>query len=200
MIRWMKLLGSAVVVSLGIPGMAQEAATQPAPAPLAAESHRPPEIAADQTTPKGTMKLHYLATRSGDGEKLHSLMYTQTPQEKEFVDARIGLMRAERALAQVASVRFGRGIDQYLRLPATMPADTAGLFVDPILASLTEEVGGRELAAALVGAPGDDAGIFVTNLGGSGWASYQSLVASRSDLIMIQLDGASTAAPQSTTR
>jgi 2-methylfumaryl-CoA isomerase len=48
---------------------------------------------------------------------------------------------------------------------------------------------GRELAAALVTAPGENAGIFVTNLGGRGWASYDQLAAARPDLVMILLGG-----------
>ncbi len=48
---------------------------------------------------------------------------------------------------------------------------------------------GRELAAALVTAPGENAGIFVTNLGGSGWSSYERLAERRPDLIMVLLGG-----------
>ncbi len=48
---------------------------------------------------------------------------------------------------------------------------------------------GREVAAALVTAPGEHAGIFFTNLGGTGWASYDELVSARPDLIMILLTG-----------
>lgn len=54
---------------------------------------------------------------------------------------------------------------------------------------------GRELAAALVTAPGEHAGIFVTNLGGTGWASYDQLAAARRDLIMILLSGAPDGRP-----
>jgi 2-methylfumaryl-CoA isomerase len=48
---------------------------------------------------------------------------------------------------------------------------------------------GRELAAALVTAPGEHAGIFITNLGGAGWASYEQLAAVRPDLVMVLLGG-----------
>ena len=48
---------------------------------------------------------------------------------------------------------------------------------------------GQELAAALVTAPGEGAAIFVTNLGGNGWASYETLSAARNDLIMVRLGG-----------
>ncbi|MCS7049996.1 MAG: CoA transferase [Thermomicrobium sp.] len=48
---------------------------------------------------------------------------------------------------------------------------------------------GQELAAAIVTAPGEGAGIFVTNLGARGWASYERLVERRLDLIMVALSG-----------
>lgn len=48
---------------------------------------------------------------------------------------------------------------------------------------------GRELAAALITAPGDDAGIFLTNFPARGWMTYDALRARRDDLIMVALTG-----------
>jgi 2-methylfumaryl-CoA isomerase len=48
---------------------------------------------------------------------------------------------------------------------------------------------GRELATALVAAPGDDAGLFLTNFPARGWLAYNALRASRDDLIMVALTG-----------
>lgn len=48
---------------------------------------------------------------------------------------------------------------------------------------------GRELAVALATAPGDDAGIFVTNQAARPWHSDEVLRARRSDLIYLQLTG-----------
>jgi 2-methylfumaryl-CoA isomerase len=48
---------------------------------------------------------------------------------------------------------------------------------------------GRELAAALIAAPGDDAGLFLTNFPARGWLSYEALRARREDLIMLALTG-----------
>jgi 2-methylfumaryl-CoA isomerase len=48
---------------------------------------------------------------------------------------------------------------------------------------------GRELAAALVTAPGEQAGIFITNLGGTGWSSYDELTRARRDMIVLHLSG-----------
>lgn len=49
---------------------------------------------------------------------------------------------------------------------------------------------GRELVAALITAPGADAGIFSTNLPARGWLAYETLVAKRADLIALNIIGA----------
>ena len=51
------------------------------------------------------------------------------------------------------------------------------------------EAEGRELVAALITAPGAEAGIFLTNLQIRDWLSYQALSARRADLIMLQIVG-----------
>lgn len=48
---------------------------------------------------------------------------------------------------------------------------------------------GRELLAGLIGAPGPDAGIFLTNFPASGWMSYERLRERREDLIMVNVVG-----------
>jgi 2-methylfumaryl-CoA isomerase len=48
---------------------------------------------------------------------------------------------------------------------------------------------GRELAAALVGAPGPEAGLFLTNFPARGWLDYEALRKRREDLIMVALTG-----------
>jgi 2-methylfumaryl-CoA isomerase len=48
---------------------------------------------------------------------------------------------------------------------------------------------GRELAAALVTAPGDGAGLFLTNFPATGWLAYDALRARREDLVMVALTG-----------
>jgi 2-methylfumaryl-CoA isomerase len=48
---------------------------------------------------------------------------------------------------------------------------------------------GREIAQALITAPGKDAGILLTNLPASGWMTYEMLAARRADLIMLRLTG-----------
>jgi 2-methylfumaryl-CoA isomerase len=48
---------------------------------------------------------------------------------------------------------------------------------------------GQEIVADLVCAPGDGAGILVTNLDASGWMAYDRLAARRPDLIMVAIKG-----------
>lgn len=48
---------------------------------------------------------------------------------------------------------------------------------------------GRELVTRIVTAPGEDAGLFLTNLRVRGWMDYETLVQHRDDLIMVTLTG-----------
>jgi 2-methylfumaryl-CoA isomerase len=48
---------------------------------------------------------------------------------------------------------------------------------------------GRELATALITAPGPEAGIFLTNFPATGWLDYETLKQRRDDLIMVNITG-----------
>jgi 2-methylfumaryl-CoA isomerase len=48
---------------------------------------------------------------------------------------------------------------------------------------------GRELATALITAPGESAGLFLTNFPARGWLGYDALSAQRRDLVMVALSG-----------
>jgi crotonobetainyl-CoA:carnitine CoA-transferase CaiB-like acyl-CoA transferase len=48
---------------------------------------------------------------------------------------------------------------------------------------------GRDLIAALVAAPGPDAGFLLTNLPAKGWLSYDALRAQRPDVVMVTIVG-----------
>ena len=48
---------------------------------------------------------------------------------------------------------------------------------------------GRELATALVAAPGPEAGLFLTNFPARGWLDYERLREHREDLVMVALTG-----------
>ena len=48
---------------------------------------------------------------------------------------------------------------------------------------------GKELLVELIGAPGEDSGYFLTNFPATGWLSYESLSATREDLIMLNIVG-----------
>ncbi len=49
--------------------------------------------------------------------------------------------------------------------------------------------GGRQIVRELIAAPGDGAGIFVTNFPARGWLAYESLREARPDLIMVAITG-----------
>ncbi len=55
---------------------------------------------------------------------------------------------------------------------------------------------GRELITRTITAPGDDAGVFLTNLRVRGWMDYESLSQHRKDLIMVTLLGDRHGRPQ----
>ncbi|HWS63656.1 MAG TPA: CoA transferase [Steroidobacteraceae bacterium] len=48
---------------------------------------------------------------------------------------------------------------------------------------------GRDLAMAIIAAPGEDAGLLLTNFASRGWLSYESLRAKRADLIQLTIQG-----------
>ncbi|MGE3296511.1 MAG: CoA transferase [Porticoccaceae bacterium] len=48
---------------------------------------------------------------------------------------------------------------------------------------------GQEILAQLIGAPGADAGLFISNFPARGWLSYESLKRRRDDLIYVNLTG-----------
>jgi len=48
---------------------------------------------------------------------------------------------------------------------------------------------GKEIAQEIICAPGDDAGLFITNLAAKGWTDYETLSARRDDLCMVSLRG-----------
>lgn len=48
---------------------------------------------------------------------------------------------------------------------------------------------GQEILARLIGAPGEDAGLFISNFPARGWLSYKSLKRQRDDLIYVNLTG-----------
>lgn len=48
---------------------------------------------------------------------------------------------------------------------------------------------GRELATALITAPGENGGLFLTNFPARGWLAYETLAKRRGDLVMVALTG-----------
>jgi 2-methylfumaryl-CoA isomerase len=100
-------------------------------------------------------------------------------------------------LAQLGAdvIRFdpiGGGLD-YTRWPVT--AEGASLFWAGFnkgkrsFAVDLRSGRGQELLTALICAPGDDAGLFLTNFPARGWLDYETLKAGREDLIMVNITG-----------
>lgn len=110
-----------------------------------------------------------------------------------FVAAPLGGMTLAQLGAEV--IRFdqiGGGLD-YGRWPLAKGGQSlfwAGLNKGKrsIALDLRSEEG-RELASALVGAPGPESGLFLTNFPARGWLDYERLKERREDLVMVALTG-----------
>lgn len=101
-------------------------------------------------------------------------------------------------LAQLGAdvIRFdpiGGGLD-YTRWPVTLDGEHSLFWAGfnkgkRSIAIDFRTARGRELLTALIAAPGDDAGIFMTNFPARGWLDYETLRGHREDLIMVNLMG-----------
>ncbi len=110
-----------------------------------------------------------------------------------FVAAPLGGMTLAQLGADVIRIdTLGGGLD-YRRWPVT--EDNVSLFwcgLNKSKRSVALDLGrpeGRELAMALICAPGDDGGMFVTNFPPRGWLDYATLCAQRPDLIQLTIQG-----------
>jgi len=110
-----------------------------------------------------------------------------------FVAAPLGGMTLAQLGAEVIRIDLpGGGLD-YRRWPVT--ADNTSLFwcgLNKAKRSVCIDFTvpeGRELAMSLIGAPGEDAGMLLTNFPPRGWLSYESLCARRADLIQLTIQG-----------
>jgi 2-methylfumaryl-CoA isomerase len=110
-----------------------------------------------------------------------------------FVAAPLGGMTLAQMGADVIRIdTVGGGLD-YRRWPVTR--DNTSLFwtgLNKSKRSVVLDLGsaeGREIAMALIAAPGDDAGLFLTNFPARGWLDHDKLRARRADLIQLTLQG-----------
>ncbi len=110
-----------------------------------------------------------------------------------FVAAPLGGMTLAQMGADVIRIDpLGGGLD-HRRWPVT--ADGSSLFwcgLNKSKRSVALNLGspeGRELAMAIITAPGEDAGLFLTNFPPRGWLEHEALRQRRADLIQLTLQG-----------
>jgi 2-methylfumaryl-CoA isomerase len=110
-----------------------------------------------------------------------------------FVAAPLGGMTLAQMGADVIRIdAVGGGLD-YRRWPVTK--DNTSLFWTGLNKSKRSVVldlaspEGREIAMALITAPGEDAGLFLTNFPARGWLDHDKLRTKRADLIQLTLQG-----------
>lgn len=110
-----------------------------------------------------------------------------------FVAAPLGGMTLAQLGADVIRIDRPQGGLDYRRWPVTN--DGVSLFwagLNKSKRSVAIDIAtpeGRELAQALITAPGEDAGILLTNFPARGWLDYDTLSATRADLIQLTIQG-----------
>jgi 2-methylfumaryl-CoA isomerase len=110
-----------------------------------------------------------------------------------FVAAPLGGMTLAQMGAQVIRIDDLRGGLDHHRWPVTEEGTSlfwCGLNRSKRSVALDlSSAEGREIAMALVTAPGEDAGLFLTNLPPRGWLDHEALRTRRPDLIQLTLQG-----------
>jgi 2-methylfumaryl-CoA isomerase len=110
-----------------------------------------------------------------------------------FVAAPLGGLTLAQLGADVIRIDTIQGGLDYRRWPVT--PDNVSLFwcgLNKSKRSVAIDFGtpeGRELAMALICAPGDEAGMLLTNFPPRGWLSYETLQQRRNDLIQLTIQG-----------
>lgn len=110
-----------------------------------------------------------------------------------FVAAPLGGMTLAQMGADVIRIDRPQGGLDYRRWPVT--DDNVSLFwagLNKAKRSVLIDIArpeGQELAQALIAAPGDDAGLLLSNFPPRGWLAYEALCARRADLIQLAILG-----------
>ncbi len=118
--------------------------TAPTSQPTTAPSTLP---AADQTTPKGALRMLFTATDAGDAAAIRSVLYTASPLEEKMA-ATMAEMSSAMAVLQTA-MRTSFGEDQ-TRAQIGDPAAAARMR-DELLAKQTEQINGDHAVIKLEG-------------------------------------------------
>lgn len=122
-----------------------------------------------------------------------SLAGMRVVEMSAFIAAPSGGMTLAQLGADVIRIDPPQGGLDYHRWPVT--SDAVSLFWRGMNKSKrsvsidTSRAAGRELATAIICAPGDDAGIFLSNFPAQGWRAHDVLRARRPDLIQLTLQG-----------
>jgi hypothetical protein len=110
-VRLQALLLGALIAFVCHPVIAQPApAPVPVPAPASAPaSTRPaaPIPAADQTTPRGALRVLTEGMTTGDGNAIRSVLKSDTPQENTVLDTLVGVYDATAKFGKTAEETFG---------------------------------------------------------------------------------------------
>lgn len=116
-----------------------------------------------------------------------------------YVAGPSGTMTLAQLGAEVIRIDPIGGATDFTRLPLG-PSDTSLYWTGLNKAKQSVEIDttteeGRELVGALVGAPGPNGGVFLTNAVGRPWLSYEAMLQYRADLIQIHIKGQSDGRP-----
>jgi 2-methylfumaryl-CoA isomerase len=129
-----------------------------------------------------------------DGERNEPMLAGMRLVEvSAFVAAPLGGMTLAQLGADVIRIDHLAGGLDWRRWPVT--ADNVSLFwcgLNKGKRSVAIDLNadeGRELASALIAAPGDGGGLFLTNMPPRGWLDYERLRARRPDLIQVTVQG-----------
>lgn len=134
------------ILACAFTGMLSTLAVAQSAAPVTRPTTSPATLpAADQTTPKGALRMLFTATDAGDAAVIRSVLYTASPLEEKMAKTMAELSSAMATLQSAIGTTFGG--DQ-----ARVQADNraaASRIRDELLAKLTEAIDGDHAVVKL---------------------------------------------------